>query len=92
MDESHTPVWTRLNDEGLAGMTVLGRHLLDTGQLRPGIDLAEVRDVLWNYLAIVSYERLGPDPRLVIGAVRGVAQPGDHRRALPALTGRRCHG
>ena len=33
-------------------MTMLGRHLLETGQLRDGIDLGEARDVLWNYLAI----------------------------------------
>src|SRR5690242_1002755 len=39
-------------------MTMLGRHLLQTGQLRDGIDLGEVRDVLWNYLAIDTYERL----------------------------------
>jgi hypothetical protein len=39
-------------------MTALGRHLLETGQLRPGLDQAEVRDVLWNYLAIDHYERL----------------------------------
>jgi hypothetical protein len=39
-------------------MTMLGRHLLETGQLRAGIDLDEVRDVLWNYLAIDHYERL----------------------------------
>lgn len=58
VEESLGPIWDTLNDEGLAGMTALGRHLLDTGQLRPGIDLAEVRDVLWNYLAIDSYERL----------------------------------
>jgi len=47
-----------VRDEGLAGMTALGRHLLETGQLRPGLDLAEVRDALWNYLAIDHYERL----------------------------------
>jgi hypothetical protein len=39
-------------------MTMLGRHLLGTGQLRDGIDPDEVRDVLWNYLAIDTYERL----------------------------------
>ena len=27
-------------------------------QLRDGIELDEVRDVLWNYLAIDNYERL----------------------------------
>jgi hypothetical protein len=41
-----------------AGMTMLGRHLLETGQLRDGIGLDEVRDVLWTYLAIDTYERL----------------------------------
>jgi len=58
VDDSLVPVWAKLHDEGLAGMTMLGRHLLETGQLRDGIDLAEVRDVLWNYLAIDHYERL----------------------------------
>jgi len=58
VDDALTPVWAKVNDEGLVGMTMLGRHLLDTGQLRPGIDLNEVRDVLWNYLAIDTYERL----------------------------------
>ena len=58
VDDSLGPIWAMLNDEGLAGMTMLGRHLLETGQLRDGIGLDEVRDVLWNYLAIDSYERL----------------------------------
>ena len=58
VDDSLAPVWEKLNEEGLVGMTMLGRHLLDTGQLRDGIDLDEVRDVLWNYLAIDTYERL----------------------------------
>ena len=58
VDDSLVPIWAKLNDEGLAGMTMLGRHLLETGQLRDGLDLAEVRDVLWNYLAIDTYERL----------------------------------
>src|SRR5215471_18103976 len=58
VDDSLAPVWAKLTDEGLAGMTMLGRHLLETGQLRDGIDLGEVRDVLWNYLAIDHYERL----------------------------------
>ena len=58
VDDSLAPVWAKLNDEGLAGMTMLGGHLLGTGQLRDGVGLAEVRDVLWNYLAIDHYERL----------------------------------
>jgi AcrR family transcriptional regulator len=58
VDDSLAPVWAKLREEGLTGMTALGRHLVGTGQLRPGLDLAEVRDVLWNYLAIDHYERL----------------------------------
>jgi len=58
VDDALGPVWSALEEEGLAGMTALGRHLLDTGQLREGIDLDEGRDVLWNYLAIDTYERL----------------------------------
>ncbi len=58
VDDSLAPVWAKLNDEGLVGMTALGHRLLDTGQLRAGIGLDEVRDVLWNYLAIDTYERL----------------------------------
>jgi len=57
-DDSLAPIWAKVHDEGLTGMTVLGRHLLETGQLRAGIELGEVRDVLWNYLAIDHYERL----------------------------------
>jgi AcrR family transcriptional regulator len=57
-DDSLQPVWDQLQDEGLTGMRLLGRQLLDTGQLRQGITVDEVTDVLWNYLAIDQYERL----------------------------------
>jgi AcrR family transcriptional regulator len=58
VDESLVPVWDKTSEEGLIGMTALGRMLLGTGQLRAGIELDEVRDVLWNYLSIDAYERL----------------------------------
>jgi AcrR family transcriptional regulator len=58
VDESLAPVWAKLSDEALVGMTMLARELVDSGQLRDGIELEEVRDVLWNYLAIDTYERL----------------------------------
>jgi AcrR family transcriptional regulator len=58
VDDSLVPVWQALSDEGLKGMTMLAHHLLETGQLREEVDLAEVRDVLWNYLAIDAFERL----------------------------------
>ena len=58
VDDSLVPVWQALMNEGFNGMTMLAKHLLDTGQLRPDIDLDETRDVLWNYLAVDHYERL----------------------------------
>ncbi|MEV6611168.1 helix-turn-helix domain-containing protein [Kutzneria sp. NPDC051319] len=58
VDASLEPVWAALADEGLAGMTALAHHLAGTAQLREGLDVDEVRDVLWNYLAIDHYERL----------------------------------
>ena len=58
VDDSLIPVGSKLDDEGLLGMTMLGRRLLDPGQLRDGIDLDEVRDILWNYLATDHHERL----------------------------------
>lgn len=58
VDDALVPVWAAMEDEGLTGMAALGRHLWDSGQLRTDIDVDEVRDVLWNYLAVDHYERL----------------------------------
>ena len=58
VDDSLAPVWAKLNDEALSGMTMLARHFVDSGQVRAAMDVEEVRDVLWNYLAIDTYERL----------------------------------
>lgn len=57
-DETLAAVWQQLLGERLNGMTMLGRHLAETGQLRDGIELAEVRDVLWTYTAVELYELL----------------------------------
>lgn len=57
-DETLDEVWQKLLDERLTGMGMLGRHLLDSGQLRPGIEPDEVRDVLWTYIAVELYELL----------------------------------
>lgn len=58
VDDSLGPVWEQLLAEGLHGMELLGEHLLETGQLRQDLEPADVRDLLWNYLAIDHYERL----------------------------------
>ncbi|WP_413768205.1 TetR/AcrR family transcriptional regulator [Rhodococcus pyridinivorans] len=57
-DDALVDVWQKLLDERLAGMTMFGQHLLETGRLRAGIELDEVRDVLWTYTAVELYELL----------------------------------
>jgi AcrR family transcriptional regulator len=57
-DETLAAVWQQLLAERLNGMTMLARHLVESGQLRAGIELAEVRDVLWTFTAVELYELL----------------------------------
>jgi AcrR family transcriptional regulator len=57
-DETLRETWQALLDERLIGMTMFGRHLLETGDLRPGITLEEVADVLWTYISVELYELL----------------------------------
>ncbi|MFI5691751.1 TetR/AcrR family transcriptional regulator [Kribbella sp. NPDC051586] len=57
-DETLRETWQTLLDERLIGMTMFGRHLLETGDLRPGITLEEVADVLWTYISVELYELL----------------------------------
>ena len=57
-DQTLAAVWQELLAERLNGMTMLGHHLVESGQLRDGIELAEVRDVLWTYTAVELYELL----------------------------------
>jgi AcrR family transcriptional regulator len=57
-DETLRETWQTLLDERSIGMRNLGRHLLETGQLRPDITLDEVTDVLWTYIAVELYELL----------------------------------
>jgi len=57
-DETLEAVWDELLTERVNGMTMLGRHLLQSEQLRDGLELAEVRDVLWTYTSVELYELL----------------------------------
>jgi AcrR family transcriptional regulator len=57
-DETLVAVWEELLAERLTGMTMLGRHLVQSGQLSDRLKLAEVRDVLWTYTAVELYELL----------------------------------
>lgn len=47
-----------LDRDRLRRMTDNARRLLDTGQVRPGIDLEQVADLLWTYTAPELYELL----------------------------------
>jgi len=57
-DQTLAALWQQLLTERLNGMTMLGRHLIESGQLREGIELEEVRDVLWTYTAVELYQLL----------------------------------
>jgi AcrR family transcriptional regulator len=57
-DESLAALWQQLLAERLTGMTMLGGHLIESGQLGEGIELDEVRDVLWTCTAVELYELL----------------------------------
>jgi len=57
-DESLAALWQQLLAERLTGMTMLGRHLIESGQLGKGVELDEVRDILWTYTAVELYELL----------------------------------
>jgi AcrR family transcriptional regulator len=57
-DDTLRETWQALLAERLTGMTMLGRHLVETGDLRPGITLDEAADVLWTYISVELYELL----------------------------------
>jgi AcrR family transcriptional regulator len=57
-DESLAALWRQLLAERLTGMTMLGRHLIESGQLGKRVELDEVRDILWTYTAVELYELL----------------------------------
>lgn len=58
VDDTLEEVWQNLLTERLTGMTMLATHLHATGQLRPDLDVDEVRDTLWTYISIEIYELL----------------------------------
>ena len=57
-DPAIDALWQRLQTERLTGMTMLARHLVDTDQLRSGIEVDEVRDVLWTCISVEVYDLL----------------------------------
>jgi len=50
------PVWERIQQERLAGMTHLAGILADGGHLAPGVTADEARDVLWVHTSPELYQ------------------------------------
>lgn len=57
-DPAVEELWRTVQAERLAGTTGVARHLVDTGRLRAGAGVEEVRDVLWTCLSVEVYDLL----------------------------------
>lgn len=57
-DPGAAALLAKADAERLAGMTGLARHLLGTGQARPGLDLEQLRDVLWALTGVQLWDQL----------------------------------
>ncbi len=58
VDPAVYTLWHQAQAQRLTGMTMLARHLVDTGQLRAGIEVDEVRDLLWTCISVEVYDLL----------------------------------
>lgn len=58
VDSAVDELWQLLQAQRLTGMTMLARHLVDTGQLRAGVEVDEARDVLWTCISVEVYDLL----------------------------------
>ncbi|KQP95978.1 MULTISPECIES: TetR/AcrR family transcriptional regulator [unclassified Rathayibacter] len=56
VDPTTDELWQRIQGERLAGTAGFAAHLVGTGQLRAGIDVDEIRDVLWTTVSIEVYD------------------------------------
>jgi AcrR family transcriptional regulator len=55
-DAAIDELWQQIQGERLTGMAMLAGHLVATGQLRTGIGVDEVRDVLWTCISVEVYD------------------------------------
>ena len=58
VDPAAADVWNQMETERLTGMTAFATHLHDAGHLRPGVDPAEARDVLWTHNSVELWDLL----------------------------------
>jgi len=57
-DPEAARVWQDLQHERLCGMSMFAKALDESGHLRPGVSVAEARDVLWTYNSAELYQLL----------------------------------
>ncbi len=58
VDPAVDDLWQQVQAQRLTGMTMLARHLVGTGQLRAGMEVHEVSDVLWTCISVEVYDLL----------------------------------
>ncbi|MEJ7634132.1 helix-turn-helix domain-containing protein [Aeromicrobium sp.] len=56
IDPAVADLWQLIQAQRLTGMTMLASHLVDTGRLRTGIEVAEAREVLWTCISVEVYD------------------------------------
>lgn len=57
-DEPIGELWRTIQEERLNGAAMFARHLVDTGGLREGLSVEEVRDVVWTCISVEVYDLL----------------------------------
>jgi AcrR family transcriptional regulator len=68
-DEELARTWTQITTRRARNMRLFAQDLADTGELRPGLDLEEIADVVWSlnsseYFILLVRERGWPPERL----------------------------
>jgi AcrR family transcriptional regulator len=58
LDADVAAVWQQLESERLTGMTAFATELAASGQVHPGLDTDDIRDVLWTFNSVSIYELL----------------------------------
>lgn len=57
-DPALQTLWAQALQQRLDGMTMLARHLSESGTLRPGLTVDKARDTLWTLISPEIYELL----------------------------------
>ena len=58
VDPAVAELWQQLQAERLTGMGMLAAHLVESGQVRAGLGVDDVRDALWTGISVEVYDLL----------------------------------